>query len=37
MKTEQGEDRRSGPLRPIIPEVERSVKQHEEREFPLMD
>jgi hypothetical protein len=31
------EDRRSGPLRSIVPEVERWVKKHEEREFPLKD
>jgi hypothetical protein len=37
MKTEQEEDRRPGPLRPIVPEFERWVKQHEEWEFPLMD
>jgi hypothetical protein len=37
MKTEQEEDRRPGPLQPIVSEVERWVKQHEEREFPLRD
>jgi hypothetical protein len=36
MKTEQGEDRRPGPHRLIVPEVERWVDQHDEREFPVM-
>jgi hypothetical protein len=37
MKAEHEEDRRSGPHRLIVPEVERWVKQQEEREFPLRD